>query len=358
MKYVGIDLHKKIIVLCVMGKDRKVIERKTFSCCEVESIRKYFSKLKKFQAVVEATASYEWLADMLQPLAQRIVLANPSKLLLIAKSTRKSDKIDAKILAELLVLDMIPESYRPSKREREHRTLVRYRVSIRQTINRIKCRIRRALSDHNADRDQLFNGEGLKYLRSVSLPESDRFVLDQLLASYDHYRAQMREAERQIRRFAEQAPEKERKSRELLRTIPGVGEVVTEVVLAELGDHERFSSQKKVAAYAGLIPGKRESAGKSKDLGITKQGSRLLRTMLVQAAWQAVQRSPRWRRVYDGLRRRCDAKKAIIAVARRLLTVMLAVLKSGNPYTALPEVQPKPRTRRKVPQIAHAGTDF
>lgn len=358
MKYVGIDLHKKIIVLCVVDKARKVLERKTFSCCEVKSIKSYFAKLGKFRAVVEATASYEWLVEILEPMAQKVVLAHPGKLVLIAKSTRKSDKIDAKILAEFLALDMTPESYRPSKRVREHRVLVRHRVSIRQTINRIKCRIRRVLSDQNADRDRLFNGEGLKYLRTVSLPESDRFVLDQLLASYDHYREQMRQVEQQIKEFAEKAPAKEAQARELLRTIPGVGEVVTEVVLAEVGDFDRFTSQKKLAAYAGLVPGKRESAGKSKDLGITKQGSRLLRTMLVQGAWQAVRYSEKWSRVYHALRRRGNPKQAIIAVARRLLTVMMSVVKSGKPYSEAPEVKPKPRARRKAPQVAHAGTDF
>ena len=73
----------------------------------------------------------------------------------------------------------------------------------------------------------------------------------------------------------------------MLRGVPGVGEVTAEVVLAELGDVSRFRSAKQVVAYAGLAPGRRESAGKVKDLGITKRGSGLLRWVLVEAAWQA-----------------------------------------------------------------------
>jgi len=79
---------------------------------------------------------------------------------------------------------------------------------------------------------------------------------------------------------------------------------VSEVVLAELGDAERFRSLKDATASAGLVPGKRESDGKKKDLGITKKGSRLLRWVMVEAAWSAVQNSPRWRGVYEALKKR------------------------------------------------------
>jgi len=113
---------------------------------------------------------------------------------------------------------------------------------------------------------------------------------------------------------------------------PGVGEVVTEVLLAELGDVDRFGSIKEATAYAGLVPGKRESAGKGKELGITKKGSRLLRWAMVEAAWQAVRHSARWRTVYERIKRRRGAKRAIIAVARRLLGMLTSMLKAGAKY--------------------------
>jgi len=111
-----------------------------------------------------------------------------------------------------------------------------------------------------------------------------------------------------------------------------VGEVTCEVVLAELGDVQRFRSSKQVVAYAGLAPGRRESAGKSRDLGITKAGSGLLRGVLVEASWQAVRRSAHWRGVYERLKRRRGGRRAIVAVARRMLEVMTAVLRSGQEY--------------------------
>jgi transposase len=87
-----------------------------------------------------------------------------------------------------------------------------------------------------------------------------------------------------------------------------------------------------VTAYAGLAPGVRQSAGKSKEMGITKQGSGLLRWALVEAAWRLVSRSGRWRAVYEGIKRRRGGKKAFVAVARRLLGVMVALLRTKRPY--------------------------
>ena len=117
-----------------------------------------------------------------------------------------------------------------------------------------------------------------------------------------------------------------------MQTIPGVGFVTTEVFLSEIADIRRFRSQKKVAAYAGLAPGQRESAGHRKDLGITHAGSGLLRWALNQASWQLVRRDLRWRTIFEGLARRRGKKKAITAISRRLLCVMVALVQRGQAY--------------------------
>jgi len=137
-----------------------------------------------------------------------------------------------------------------------------------------------------------------------------------------------------LKEFAKSSPLREREARELLRTIPGVGFVTVEVVLAELADIQRFNSQKQVVAYAGLSPGQRESAGKSRELHLEKNGSKLMRWVLIEAAWRLVRHSPRWHGIYERLKARVRAKKAIVAVARRLLCLITAILQSGRPYSA------------------------
>jgi transposase len=332
VNFIGIDLHKKTITIWVCDKDRRKIDRQRFYCSTPELIVAYFRKLGSFQAVVEATASYEWLVRLLEPFADRMVLAHPGKLRVIAESTRKNDKVDARVLAEFLAMDMIPEAYRPTPRQREHRALVRHRCYLQRRITSIRNKIRRILSDYNADRTDLFSSEGLEYLAQVKLSITDRFVIQQLLVEFEFQHEQLKKLNLELKKFVDRASAVEAESRELLRSIPGVGPVTTEVVLSELADPRRFRSGKCAVAYAGMVPGQRESAGKRKELHIEKTGSKLLRWALVEAAWQLVRRTGRWQLTFERLSARIGRKKAIVAIARRLLVLMMALLKSRQPY--------------------------
>jgi transposase len=334
MNFVGIDLHKKTISLCVVGQDRTVLERRRFWCDRPQEISAFFRGLGTFQAVVEATASYEWLVSLIEPLADRVVLAHPKKLRIIAESTRKSDRLDAQCLAEFLALDMIPQSYRPSKRERAHRILVRQRCYLSRRITSVRNKIRRIMSNYNADREDLFSEKGLVYLSKTVVLKADRFAIDQLLTEWRLYTEQLRQADQALAEFAKSAPTREAEARELLGTIPYVGPVTIDVVISELGDVRRFRSQKKVCAYAGLAPGQRESAGRTRELSITKEGSGVLRWVLVQAAWRLVYRTARWRALFEKITNRRGKKKAIVAMARRLLCMMASMLQNGQRYHA------------------------
>jgi transposase len=350
MNLIGIDLHKKTISVCVVNQERKVLKRRTLCCAEPERIVACFREWGEFRAVVEATASYEWLWQLLEPLAQGLVLAHPGKLRVIAESKNKSDKLDAQVLAEFLALDMIPPAYRPTPRQRQHRTLVRQRVFVKKNLTRVRNKIRRVLSNYNADRPDLFTRAGLTYLQEAKkkVSAADQFVLDQLLEEWHYHRRQFQAVGRQLQAFARQAPLKEKEIRAVLKSMPSVGPTTVEVVLSEIGDIERFRSNKRVVAYAGLAPGQRESAGRKKELGITKQGSGLLRWVLVQTAWRTVRCSLRWRSVYENLKKRRGSKKAIVAVARRLLTVMAALWRTGQRYrhAAQDGAPTVPRARR------------
>lgn len=332
MYHIGIDLHKKSITVCVMTPAREIVTRRTLGCGEPAGIAAFFGQYQPFATVMESTGSYEWLFALLEPLAERIVLAHPKKLRIIAESKNKSDRLDATVLAEFLVLDMIPEAYRPTPREREYRRLVRQRIHLKKNIRRVRSKIRWVLSQYNADRSDLFTIRGMRYLAKVSVSSADRFVLDQLTEEWEFINRQVKAVEKELCAFAETASPAEAEAREVLRTIPGVGPVTVDVVLSEFGNVGRFRSVKRACAYAGLVPGTRESAGKRKDLGITKEGSSLLRWALTEAAWRAVRLTRRWRTVFDGLAQRRGRKRAITAVARHLLCVMVAMLKSGRRY--------------------------
>jgi len=337
MSYVGVDLHKKVIRICVIrleGNKRKVVCSRRFLCQDVAGIMAFFRGWGAFQVVVEATASYEWFVKLVEPLAERIVLAHPKKLRIIAESTHKTDKVDARILAELLALEMIPQAYRPTPRQREYRVLVRYRYYAQRRTVSLRGKIRRILANYNADCRNLFTAAGLAYLEKVEVSRADRFVLGELAQQWKESVRRLRAAEKQLEAFAEdpQMPIGEREGREILASFPCMGPVTIDVILSELAEASRFRSQKKGVSYAGLAPGVRESAGKVRELHITKEGSRLLRWALVQLAWRLVNKVAYWKNLFERLRQRAGKKKAVIAVARRAFTVILAMLQSGQKY--------------------------
>jgi len=344
MNSVGVDLHKKTIVLCVMDQDRKITHRRSFPCCDVESITAFFQNLGAFQVVVEATASYEWFVELVEPLAQKVVLANPKKLRVIAESNKKTDKLDAQVLAEFLARGMIPQAHRPTPRQREHRTLVRHRQYLKGRAAALKVKMRRLLSDYNADRKDLFSAEGWALAwKGVQLRPSDQFVLEQLHAAWETLEGQLRELSKRLKEFAAAAPPREAEARKKLATIPGVGPVTIDVVLSEVGDVSRFASAKAITAYVGLAPRVRQSAGKRKDLRITKEGSPLVRWALVEASWRMITQSQAWERLYQRIKKRAGSKKAIVAVARRLLCVIYAMLRDSTNYDLLKVGEPPPR---------------
>jgi transposase len=336
MKYVGVDLHKQSISVCVMVKVRakRVVEqRRSLRCDDRQAIRRFFEQLGRFEVVVEATSSYEWLFVLIEDLAKRCVLAHPKKLRVIAESKHKSDKIDAKVLAEFLLLDMIPEAYRPSPRIRQHRVLVRHRHALKQSLTAVKNKLRHKLAFYNADVKHLFTARGQAHLAQRPMSPADRFECDSLLEQLAFFRKLLLVAQEQLAAFAKTAPTAEREARAVLDTMPEVGPVTTDVVLSETGDVRRFRSAKRIVAFAGLDPGLRESAGKTHELHIAKEGSRLLRWALVETAWRLVRKSARWRNLFLRLHRATGhKKKAIVAVARRVLCVMYAMLRDGTAY--------------------------
>jgi transposase len=335
MRSIGADLHKKSITFCVVeivaGKVR-VVARERLLCREVGKIRQFLRKHQRCEVAVEATGAFDWFVALAEPLAARVVLVHPRKLRIIAESTRKTDKIDAHVLAEFLARDMLPEAWRPTPRVRAHRSLVRRRQKIQSRITSIKNTIRGILTRNNADRQNLFSKLGRAAVKRLKLREVERWLLDDLWEDLAEATARLAKVDARIDRFADAAPQREREARAVLATMPGSGRITIETVLAELGDWERFDNADAVVAYAGLDPKVRESDGRRLDLALSKAGSPLLRWILIQLAHRVKRTSPRWRRPFEQLAKRAGKKKATCAIARRLLLVIYAMLRDGQAY--------------------------
>ena len=153
MKYVGVDLHKQLIVVCVVvvvSGRRQVADRRRLACRDVAGLDRFFAALGPFQLAVEATTAYEWLVERVERMADRIALVHPRKMRIIAESRRKTDKLDAQMLAEFLAADELPEAWRPTPRVRAHRALVRQLDYQRRRTSGFKCRLRNLLACYSA----------------------------------------------------------------------------------------------------------------------------------------------------------------------------------------------------------------
>lgn len=303
-------------------------------CRDVARIEEFLKAQGRCLLTVEATIGYEWFAGLAEQIVERVVIAHAGKLRIIAESTRKTDKIDAYVLAEFLSHNMIPEAWKPTPRVRQHRVLIRRRCKVQSRITSVKNSIRGILTRYNEDRSNLFTVAGRESFEQLSdtLLGEDWWVASDLFAELAEHTKRLRSLEQRLVEFAEKAPIREQEARAVLETMPGMGLVTTETVLAELGDWTRFRNADAVVSYVGLDPGVRSSDGRRKDLKITKAGSPLLRWAMIQLAQRMKRYSARWRSNFERIARKAGKKKATVAIARRLLRVIFAMLREGRAY--------------------------
>jgi len=283
-------------------------------------------------AAIEASGNYRPAYEMLDEHLD-VILANPSKNRLIADATVKTDRLDAKRLAHLLRAGMLAESYVPEDEIRELRDLVRTRKSLIEERTAEKNRVRAVLKRTNNTYDsELFGPTGREFLAELPLSTADRTIIEAHLAVIDELNEHIKELEQLIEQHV-----LESSAAQLLLTIPGVGQTTAAVVVAELGEIERFDSHEEVVSYAGLDPVVHQSGDTEIHGSISKEGPGAIRWALVQSAHVAVRCSEYFGNFCTRLKQRKNKQIAIVATARKMLVSMYYMLKRNEPYDP-PEV--------------------
>ncbi len=329
--YLGIDLHLKRTYLVLMNAEGEVIDKRRLKNTEMAS---YISKNipKETYAVMEATRNWPFFYDLLEKHVERVELAHAKGVRMIAEAAVKTDQIDASVLAHLARLNFLPIAYAAPKEIRDLRQHLRYREWLIDERRRGKNRIHAVLAGYNqaSPVTDLFGRSGREWLKEIAekelRPTSRRVVLE-TLTLIDQLNAQIKELAKDI-----PLPEELKPKAELLMSMPGIGKLLSAVILAEIGDIIRFKSPKALCNWAGLTPRVHKSDTVVRHGRISKQGSRYLRSAMVCAAMTACRISPRWYRVYENLARRIGRRGAKVAVGRRLLTVVYFMLKRNQPY--------------------------
>lgn len=328
-EYIGVDLGKRKAVVVKKDRRGKVTGKATLAVSEA-ALAKYFSKQDpSSEVVVEASGNWMFLYETIEQYTPQVVLAHPLKTRAIAEARIKTDTIDATTLAELLRLDGVPRAYIPPREVRDVRELLRYRAALVSLRMGLKNKVHAVLTKNGIECgwSNVLGKRSRQWLKTLALRPCYRQEVDGYVRVGEVLTVLIAQITTTIKELVDASPQAR-----LLMTVPGVSYYSALLILSEIGEIERFPSAKHLCSYAGLVPSVYSSGSKSFHGRITKQGSRWLRWICVEISIHAANGDARFQSVYRRICRRRGLATAKVAVARKILTVIYAMLNNNEPF--------------------------
>jgi transposase len=338
--FIGIDVHLKTWHVTICSEN---VMLKSFSQPpEVKSLLKYLRKNYpgcRYNTVYEAGFCGFWIHRKLQQYGVNNIVVNPSDVPITDKEKRqKRDKLDSLKLAKQLRSGALQGIHVPKVEEQEDRNLIRIRKQIVRDVSRYKNRIKSHLYYMGIDipekylRSPGYWSKSFKAWLTEKLLETSagNLALQQQLETLFKLEEQLKEINRLIRDLAKEERYKEKI--ELVTSIPGIGIIAAMVILTEVGDINRFSRIDQFNSFAGFIPNVYASGEKEHVGQLTKRGNHHLRNIIIECSWWAIRKDPSLLMAYEKLCKRMKPSKAIIRIARKMLSRLRYVLKNNEPY--------------------------
>jgi len=326
------DVHWRTTTVCILNEYGRRVKRKRIDG-PWRKVLRFIGRIDEdFQIAFEASCGYGFLYDALCEMATRVVVAHPGHLRLIFRAKNKNDRVDAEKLAKLLYLDEVPPAYVPSGQVRQWRELIEYRQTVVGRVVGCKNRLRALLRSRGIVAPKgLWTRAGRRWLADVELTGHAGLRRELLLDELNLLRHQLRRVTKELDAMGRKSP-----AVVVLQTIPGVGPRTAEAMAAYIADARRFSNNRAIGAYLGLVPRQDSSAGVQRLGHITKQGPSTARKLLVEASWQVIRRCPR---TLERFERLCQGRKerrktALVAIARHLACCMVSMLQTGEAWRA------------------------
>jgi transposase len=330
MRSIALDVHQSFCEVAIResGKTRSAGRIKT-DRAELELFARSLDA--RDQVVMEASGPALEIARIIAPHVARVVVANVSEVRAISHARVKSDRFDARTLAELLPAGMLEPVWVPDAEIGALRRRVARRAALVRQRTRAKNEVHAALARCLLGRSpasDLFGAAGREWLRAQYLPAEEEETVASCLRQIDFLTAEIESIERKLCEFALGSAEARR-----LMTIPGVGVGTAVTLMAAIGEISRFATPRRLVAYLGLDPRVRQSGEQAPRHGrISKRGNAQARSVLVEAAWTAL-RSPGPLRAFgERIRARRGPQVAAVAVARKLAVLAWHLLSRGEDY--------------------------
>lgn len=335
--FVGIDLHRKHWHVSILSEDDLLLysERIVGNWPTLSKVLGAYGEASKISVCYEAGYFGYWLHDELKHFGADVIVVPPTLIPTISGNRVKTDKKDSLKLARFLQKGLLHSIYVPSEEERVHRQILRRRRQLVQDRVREQNRIKAFLRFYGIELDRESKGKWthkfLENLRCLTFGLSlQREAFVSLLDHYEYLECQVR-AQSQLLRDLSRSEAYEQRV-DILCSIPGIGWLSAMEILLELQDVSRFQRADQLAAYVGLTPSQYSSGEHIRMGRITRQGKDSVRTILIQSSWRSIRYDPVLRDVYDRIKVRSGGKKAIVAVARKMLIRARRLLLSGEKY--------------------------
>jgi len=335
--YIGIDIHKRSWkVHCATD----LFAGKSFSMSpDPKQLHSYVSKhFKEYEVTVayEAGCCGYHAHRCFESYGWRSLVVNPADIHRKGKEKHtKTDKIDAQLIARELKDNRLQSIIVPDRKREELRSLFRRRNDLVKDFRRVKSYIKMQLLYFGIREPEEFDNDHWSHKYRNWLDDimfeypTAKATLESRMRFFRFVDQELRDVSRQLRRYCKVNYKKDYL---LLRSIPGIGGIVTCGILCELGDLRRFNNIKHLAGYVGLAPSMYQSGNSQRTMGMTPRANRLLRSYFVEASWQAIRADPVMQAYYRKHQGK-NVKSIIVKVARKLLSRTLAVIKTEVPYT-------------------------
>jgi transposase len=330
MIIIGVDFHPEFQQIAWVDKDTGEFQEKRLA--HREEAEKFYRDLaaagQQVRVGMEASGHARWFERLLAELQIELWIGDAAVIRTKRVRKQKTDRQDAQLILQLLLEDRFPRIWVPSWENRDLRQLLWHRHRMVQARTRIMNQLQAvALNEGLRCKKRLWRAHGREQLESFRLaPWASRRRRD-LLELLDRLNPTITELSQAIEREVEKCPEARR-----LMTHPGVGPLTALGFVLIIGDASRFQCGKQVASYLGLVP-LEDSSGNRRRLGhITKQGSSMLRFLLVEAAQVTVRSQRQWRSKFFHLALRRGRKIAKVAVARKLAVHLYWMWRRGWDY--------------------------
>jgi transposase len=344
----GWDIHRKFSQVSIEQMDGEgeiqVVERARLEHEDREAMQRWLARVPPGTPVVlEAAYGWPWIADLLEELGLEPHLGHPPAIKVLAKTEGKGDRMDADRLAKFQLRGILPESYLATPEVRLLRERVRYRMALSRIRTGVKNRIQAILHRWGILHafSDLFGKAGRRFLARLDLPEPSRAVLQgylklldclsELIAQVEDWMLDNLRTDESVQRLA---------------TIPGIGLILAHVIHAEIGEIERFPSQRHLNSYAGLAPLSDDSADRHGRRHCSPACNHALRWALIEAVTGVLNsrglRGRRLRKLYSRLTHggQCNKAQAKVAVARELAQLVFIVWRKRMPYSETPPPRP------------------